>query len=786
MTPIDVVQRREFAQTALLAPELIANKAVCPVWIDDGTFWYERDGADGKEYALVDARSGARRAVASRAEIASGLSQHIEAPVDPATLIVGNPTFDLKADTLSFEAFGDSYIYALTDHALSGGEKRSDLNWLASPDGAKALIRRDDNLWLRDLASGGERALTTDGSAYFTYAAGPAAIRALRERVGGVAPEALWSPDGRWILTLQTDDREVPDLPVMEFAPASGVRPRVNANRVSLPGDPKVTEFRMLAIEVDTGRQVEARYPRLAAVRMNSTPFGDRMVWWSANARTAYFVDIERGERKVHVVAFDVASGATRIVFSEESDSYVELSVNVYTPALLAPLPETEELVWYSERSGRGHLYLYDLATGALRHAITSGDWQVRDVLKVDSRRREVFLLAGGVAGGNPYLVRPCLASLDGGDLRVLSDHPGDHHVWRPDEMALMIKRLEGLDPRSISGLSPAGDYFVETVSSISDLPKTYLRRRDGSEVIVLESATGALPPGWSDPEPVRCKAADGVTDVYGLLFKPLGFDPGGHYPLIDYIYGGPQVSNVPTGSFASAGISAGAYLEGLHLSAIGAFVLILDGRGTANREQTFRLASHRAAHTASNLEDHVAAIHALAEQHPQIDLERVGITGFSGGGYMTAHAALRFGDVFKVAVAGGGNYDQALFWHTWGERYHGPFEAGHYATQAAKTYAGGLKGKLMLVHGLMDEGCHPAALFQLVQALIDANKDHELVLLPTTGHDWTGYGMRRRWDYLLTHLTGEAPPVSEAFIRGPDKLFERVKANATRPVRQA
>lgn len=224
---------------------------------------------------------------------------------------------------------------------------------------------------------------------------------------------------------------------------------------------------------------------------------------------------------------------------------------------------------------------------------------------------------------------------------------------------------------------------------------------------------------------------------------------------------------------------------DAAHLAALGCFVLVLDGRGTANRERAFREASYGAVHTASNLEDHVAAIRELAQREP-IDLERVGITGFSGGGYMTAIAALRHGDFFKVAVAGGGNYDQALFWHCWGERYHGPYSAEHYAKQAARTYADGLKGRLLLVHGLLDSGCHPGALFQFVQALIDANKDVDLVLLPREGHTWGNYGARRRLDYFVQHLLHATPP-HDARIELPlEALVRRIKANAVKPSKRA
>ncbi|WP_219895051.1 S9 family peptidase [Aquisediminimonas profunda] len=775
-------QRAHAAQASLFLGEAVSNGAVFPIWIDDHHFWYERSGDDGPEYAIVDAAAGQRQMTLTRRALAAALADLLDVPIDRHELVLSNMRFNLAESVLAFSAYGEAYAYDWLAQTLNAAEKTADRNWLPSPDGGHALLLAGDNLQLRDLATGAERSLTTDGTPEYAYAVPGAALRQLNRSHRVELPEAVWSPDGRWILTLQTDERHVLPLSLAEYAPGSGVRPVIHSNQTSLPEDPKVTEFRMIAIEVSTGRQIEARYPRLVAVRMNATVFGSGMAWWSADSRIAYFIDVERGEQKAHVVAFDVATGSTRIVFSEESATYVEVSVNVYTKALIAPLPATNELVWYSERSGRGHLYLYDLVTGALRCAITAGDWQVREVLRIDAGRREIFFLAAGIAPTeSPYVTKPCVASLDGA-MRVLAAAPGDHVVWRPGGMAMMLKTLEGMDGEAISGLSPSGDYFVETVSSVTELPRTWLRGRDGREILLLETAKGDLPEGWQDPEPVECLAADGLTKTYGLLFKPLGREDGARYPLIDLIYGGPQLHNVPHASFANGDIGSGTYIDAVHLASLGAYVLVLDGRGTANREQAFRTASYRAAHTASNLEDHIAAIHQLAQANGQIDLDRIGITGFSGGGYMTAHAALRFGDFFKVAVAGGGNYDQALFWHSWGERYHGAYDAEHYAAQAAKTYAEGLSGKLMLVHGMMDAGCHPAGLFQLVQSLIEADKDVDLVLLPRGGHDWQGYGLRRRWAYFVSHLFGETPPPLKSFDRPLEHTMKRFVASRAKP----
>ena len=783
MTPISWDERYAFAQSVLLAEKSVSGGAVYPRWIDASHFWYDRQWRGETEYRVVDAATGEGRTVATLGGIAELLAKHLDAVVDPDQLILRHQEFDLVAAVMRFTAYGEAYALALEERTLSPAPKRADVAWLSAPNGKLAVLLRDNDLWLRDIESGAERALTTDGSEFYAYADVPASKRVIRRRVQSAPPVGVWSPDSRHFLTLQADDRHVPDLSFIDYAPATGLRPVVSSNKTSLPEDTKVTEFRMIAIDVETGRQIEARYPRLSSVRMNDTPFEAGLAWWSTDGRTAYFVDIERGEKAAHVVAFDIATGSTRIIFFETASTYVELSVNVYAPAQVYPLPQTNELVWYSERTGHGHLYLYDLATGALKNSITAGPWQIRDVVHLDVERREIFFTAAGIAADeNPYICRPCLASLDGGDARILSDLPGNHTIWRSGEFGLMIIAAKGADPKSVSGRSPGGDFFVETVSSVDRLPHTFLRDRDGNQIASIEEATAELPAGWTWPEPVVCKAADGVTETFGLLFRPYGYDPSATYPVIDCIYGGPQVSNVPQSSFADGGIASGSFLEGMHVSALGAFALILDGRGTANREQAFRTASHGAVHTASDLEDHIAAIRQLAATHPQMDLDRVGITGFSGGGYMTAVAALRFGEFFKVAVAGGGNYDQALFWHCWGERYHGPYEPEHYAAQAAKTYAAGMTGKLLLVHGLVDSGCHPAALFQLVQALIEANKDPDLVLLPRAGHDWTGYGQRRRFDYFVTHLFGATPPQAPSFIRPFDDMIKKLEANASPP----
>lgn len=766
----------------ILAESAVANATVYPRWIAGDHFWYERTRNGKTEYRVVNAADGREQLTFAQRPIADALSSAIGSDVDPETLVLKNLRVQQDLRSATFDAFGDSWQYDLHQGLLTQAAKTDDRNSLLSPDGELAVFLRSDNIWVREIATGQERALTVDGAPAYAYASLPLATRSTMSQIGA-RPEARWSPDSKYIFTLQTDDRHVPELSLIEFAPQDDIRPKVRSSRFSLPADNKPTEFRMVCIDAETARQTEARYPRLTAVRMNDTPFAAGLAWWSSDSRTAWFVDTERGEMSAHVVAFDVLQGSTRTVFTETASTYVELSVNVYTSALVFPLPETEELVWYSERSGHGHFYLYDLRTGLMKRPVTSGSWQVRDVHHVDALRREILFTAAGIAPQeDPYICKPCVASLDSADLRILADEPGDHVVWRPGEYGLIRPGLLGHDVHRISGMSPTGAYFVETIGRVDSLPRTLLRSRLGDEIAVLEIAEDiALPEGWQWPEAVRLKAADGVTDTYGLLFKPFGYDPEKTYPVIDYIYGGPQVSYTPKSAFTGSDLS-GVYITAASFAALGAFALVLDGRGTANRERAFREASSGAVQTASNLEDHITGIRQLADRYPGLDVNRAGIAGFSGGGYMAAMAALRYGTFFKVAVAGGGNYDQALFWHSWGERYHGAFDVEHYRAQAAKTYADGLVGKLMIVHGMLDDGCHPAAVFQLLQALIEANKDVDLVLLPRAGHTLTSYGERRRLDYFVEHLFDSVAPGEIQLITPSEELDRRMAINAVRP----
>jgi dipeptidyl-peptidase 4 len=731
----------------------ILNNAVVPHWIA-GTdqVWYRRQTATGRRYVVVDARTGAKTDLFDHAKLAELLAKETGKPVDPNDLSLTAVRVD-AAHAISFLHGGKPWQITAAGVLSAGVASRA--GDLLSPDGTKSVSLKAGNLWLRNTTTGAETELTSDAEPYYGYADQPDATGR-----HATTPYAIWSPDSKKLLTIQTDDRKTGELPVVDYAPAGSLRPRVIMHHTTMPGDATPTTFRVLAIDVATGRQTTARYPLLPVTRMMDTPIDGGRAWWSGDSRTAYFVDLERGEKAAHVVRFDTEAGGTEVVMSERSETFLELGFDVYAPVSVRYLPGSNELIWYSERSGSAHLYLYDLGTGRLIRPLTSGPWRVRDLLGVDEKRRQAFVtISGRRPGANPYHREVARVDLDRGGITVLSDQDGDHQPVVPGSTAgsldAFYEVLAGGDPKAIVGLAPSNDYFVETITAPNRGGETVLRDRDGRVVTVLETAdVSRIPAWWRWPEPMTFIAADDTTELRGLLFRPSTLDPKRKYPIIDFVYGGPQTVFTPQGFAQSS------YLDAASLAELGFVVLMVDGRGTAGRNRAFMNASYGRMQNASFDEDHLAAIKQVGRRYRYADTARVGVHGFSGGGFMTARLMLGHPEVFSVGVAGDGNYDQRLFYSTWGERYHGLLAGDNYDSQDLTRLARNLKGKLLLYHGGVDYGVNPAAMFRLVQALMDANKDFDLLIYPRAAHQTPSYGLRRNWDYFVRHLGGVEPPV--------------------------
>jgi dipeptidyl aminopeptidase/acylaminoacyl peptidase len=750
----DMVERytRAAAIQAQRKDRWILNNALVPHWIGESDqLWYRKQTAAGQRYVVVDARTAAKSDLFDHARLADALAKETGKPADPNNLSLTAVHVGVQRD-ISFRFRGKSWRFT-ADGALSALTEPPG-GGLVSPDRKKSVTLEGGNLWIRDLSTGARTQLTTDAEPYYSYADLPDATGR-----HAIQPLAIWSPDSRKLLTIQTDDRKTGELPVVDYAPAGSLRPRVIMKHTTLPGDETPTTFRILAIDVATGRQTSARYPLLPVTRMMDTPIDGGRAWWSADSRIAYFIDLERGERAAHVVRFDPETGQTQVVMTEQTDTFLELGSDVYAPVAVRYLPTSNQLIWYSERTGSAHLYLYDLATGQLVRPLTTGPWRVRDMLRVDEKRRQAFItISGRVAGKNPYYREVARVDLDQGGITVLSDQDGEHQPIVPGSTAgnldAFYEILSGGDATAITAFSPSGDYFVETVTAPDRGGETTLRDRDGKVVTILETAdVSRIPKWWRWPEPMTFKAADDTTELRGLLFRPSTFDPSKKYPIIDLVYGGPQTAFTPRGFAQSS------YLDAASLAELGFIVLMVDGRGTAFRNRAFMTASYGRIQNASFDEDHIAAVKQLGRRYRYADTTRVGTHGFSGGGLMAARLMLGHPEFYQVGVAGDGNFDQRLFYSTWGERYHGLVSGNNYDVQDLTKLARQLKGKLLLYHGGVDFGVNPAAMFRLVQALMDANKDFDLQFYPRSAHQTPSYGLRRNWDYFVRHLGGLEPP---------------------------
>jgi dipeptidyl aminopeptidase/acylaminoacyl peptidase len=463
-------------------------------------------------------------------------------------------------------------------------------------------------------------------------------------------------------------------------------------------------------------------------------------VQWSADGAHLAFVSTSRDHKREQLRIADTATGEIREVLEESVPTFFESGNGRVNWRYL---PESKEIVWFSERDNWGHLYLYDLATGKLKNQITKGNWNVTQLLRVDEKNRMLYFLGvGREAGRDPYFVHLYRCGFDGKDFTLLTPEDANHDV----------------------ALSPSGAYFTDSYSK-PDVPAVaVLRNADGKLVATLEKTDISrliIAAGWKPPIPFTVKARDGSTDLYGLMFRPTNFDPAKKYPIINHIYPGPQTGSVGSRNFSAARGDCQALAE------LGFVVVEIDGMGTPWRSKKFHEA-YFGDMGDNTLPDQVTGMKQLAAKYPWIDLDRAGIYGHSGGGYAAAGAMFHFPDFFKVGISEAGNHDNREYEDDWAEKWQGLLEkkpdgATNYDGQANQNFAKNLKGKLLLAHGSTDNNVPPYNTLLVVNELIKANKDFDLLVLPNRGHGFGNepYMVRRRWDYFVRNLLGAEPPAN-------------------------
>ena len=718
---------------------LVDHAVLGPAWLDDGSLVY-RERTNGVERVL-------------RLDPATGKSApafNAKALADAMNLAAGGKGKPVQADKLpplqiGLDADGSLRLAGMQGDFRCGADgcralekaKSGDEPGSPSPDGKREAFIRDWNLWLRDLASGKETQLTFDGKPDYGYATDNAGWMHTDSAI------VVWSPDGRKLASFQQDQRKTSS---MTLVGTNNGAPKVEQWKYPFVGDKDVTMIERLVVDLSGAA------PKMVRLQMppdqhRSTCSDDIVcdegwedVQWAQDGKSLAFVSTDRGHKSATLRVADAATGKVRDVYTETVATQYQSA-----PALSSVnwryLPESNEFLWFSQKSDWGHLYLHDLATGKEKRQLTRGDWNVTAVAHIDQGSRTLwFKGVGREAGRDPYFVHYYKVGMDGGDVALLTPENATHDVT----------------------VSKDGKRFVDSYSTTTAPPVVVLRDADGKQLAELARTDIARlkAAGWVAPEDIVVKARDGKTDLYGLMFKPSNFDANKKYPIVTYIYPGPQVGSVGKRGFAPSRADHQALAE------LGFVVIAIDGMGTPLRSKSFQDKWY--GDMADNtLPDQIAALKELAAKYPWIDATRAGMWGHSGGGNATAAAMFRYPDVYKVGISESGNHDNLTYEDDWGERYHGLMEdkgdgKTNYSGQDNAPYAKNLKGKLFLLHGLMDDNVPPQSTLLVVDALMKANKDFDLLLLPHARHGYgkdSFYVMRRRWDYFVKNLLGAEPP---------------------------
>lgn len=670
---------------------LVHRGSVRPVWLEDERFWYDISTPEGEVFVLINPADNSR------------------------------------------ETFSDLKVLQEKIHKRDEDEKKISRNEVVSPDGKKVAFIRDWNLWMRNLETGQETQLTSDGIENFGYATDNAGWRKSDR------PILLWSPDSRKIATYQQDQRHVSDMFLVKTEVGE---PTLEAWKYPIPADDDIIRIHRVIIEVDEPKLIRLQLPpdprrgTLCDDISCSGAFDDNE--WNDDATKLAFVSSSRDHKKATMRIADAATGEVTDIFEEVVETQYESGQGTINWSFL---PESSEIIWYSERDNWGHLYLYNAKTGRLKHQITQGDFVVTRVRKIDQENRVIYFEANGrEKGRNPYFTHFYRIDFSGKNLQLLTPEDGDHRI----------------------SLSPKGNYFVDIYSQPDSPAVTQLRDKKGKLIRTLEKAdiSRLEASGWQPPKQIKVKSADGRWDLYGLMFTPTDLNESKVYPVVNYVYPGPQGGGVGSWSFSASRRDHQALAE------LGFIVVVIDGTCNPGRSKDFHDACYGDI-SGNTLEDQISGIRQLAQEYPYMDLDRIGIWGHSGGGFAAAAAMFRYPEFYKVGISESGNHDNRNYEDDWGERYIGLLvedEEGddNYRAQANQNYAHNLQGKLLLAHGGMDDNVPPYNTYLVVDALIKANKDFDLLIFPNARHGFgedTDYMTRRRWDYFVKHLLNAETP---------------------------
>ena len=591
------------------------------------------------------------------------------------------------------------------DHST---DRKSSSRGQISPDGKQRIIARDQNLFLKT-GDSAEIALTKDGTAG-----------------NGYQSEVVWAPDSAAFVTTQVVPGQQHKVHLVESAPAGQLQPKLFTHNYLKPGD-RLPKPRPVLIEIPTHRVVKIADELFPNFFNTGEPLDYR---WQPDSKSFTFSYNQRGHQVFRILSVDRGTATARTLVDETSNTFIDYTQKTWHQFL----DETKELLWMSERDAWCHLYLIDATNGHVKNQITSGPWVVRRVDSVDEKARQIgFYASGQKAGQDPYQQHLYRIGFDGTKMLCLTEGDGNHSVV----------------------FSPDRQWMIDTWSRPDQPPVTELRRADDGKLILnLErsDASALLAGGWQVPERFSAKGRDGQTDIYGLIYKPTNFDPAKSYPVIENIYAGPH------DSFVSKEFSIRAGAKG-PLAELGFIVMQIDGMGTNNRGKKFHDVAWKNLADAG-FPDRIAWMKAASATRPWMDLSRVGIYGGSAGGQNAMRALIDHADFYKAAAADCGCHDNRMDKIWWNEQWMGWPVDYSYERSSNVVHANRMQGHLLLTVGEMDKNVDPASTMQLADALIKADKDFELLIVPGGGHGSgeTKYAARRRMDFFVRHLMGHQP----------------------------
>lgn len=713
--------RRAYALKEKFSADKVFYSNVNPQWIE-GThqFWYVRNTPDGRLYVSVDADKKARKELFDSHRLAKALGAASGKEVKPEALALGHLSVSKGLDTLRFVFNNQRWMYASRKNQLVNEgavpllirqkhwmevDDEKTASPVPSPDGKWIAFIKNQNIYVKEVATGKEKQLSLDGTLGNYYSA---YIR--------------WSPDSKKVASCKIRPVEKRYVYYVESSPADQLQPKLHKQEYAKPGDE--LPFKVPCIyEVESGRSI---IPSTELFDRQYEVYGPE---WNPDSRAVTFEYNQRGHQVYRVLELSAETGKVRPLVEETSDTYVN-----YTRHFRHDLKDGKQMIWMSERDNWNHLYMYNRITAQPDYQITKGEWYVREVLRVDEDNRQIYFSANGMeAGEDPYLIRYYRIGFDGKGLTCLTPEEGMHRAWFSGDMK----------------------YLVDVYSMVDKVPVAVLRSaRDGKVVMPLETADITLleAEGWKAPEVFVAKGRDGKTDMWGLIARPTNFDPNKKYPVIEYIYQGPGDQYVPK-TFRPYDWNMTSLAE------LGFIVVMVDGMGTSFRSRAFENVCYKNLKDAG-LPDHIAWIKAAARKYPYMDVDRVGIYGCSAGGQESTNAVLLYPDFYKAAYSACGCHDNRMDKIWWNELWLGYPVGDQYKEGSNVENAHLLSRPLMLVVGELDDNVDPASTMQVVNALIKANKDFELVVIPGAHHTMgEDFGEHKRYDFFVRHLMQVNPP---------------------------